>query len=285
MKRTIINLCACVLFISLTSAVHAQISTPSASPSCKMEQKVGLTDVTLEYSRPSMKDRTIFAADGLVPFGKPWRLGANSATKITFSDDVTLEGNALAAGSYAILSVPGAEKWEIHFHEHSSTRWSTYMDKEPALKIEVKPLKISATIETMFFMIGQISTDGAVLQLFWESTMVPMKLGVEVDKRVMADIEKTLAGPSAGEYYAAGSYYHKTGKDLEMALNYVQKATHVDEPRYWQVRTEAMILADLGRTKDAINAAQKSLDLAKEAGDDNYVSMNEKSIMAWKMDK
>ncbi len=273
-----------ILFVvGILTLTLGQIRTPAPSPSASLKQTVGLTDISVEYSRPSVKGRTIFSADGLVPFGKIWRTGANSAVKITFSDDVTVEGKALEAGSYAILTRPGATSWDINFYPYESSGWGSYVEKDPAASVTVHSHQMTEKVESFLIVFDELSSDGGTLGFLWENTYVPVKIGVEVDSRVMADIEKTMAGPSAGDYFAAASYMHDSGKDLNKALMYVQKATHTDNPRFWQVRREALILADLGRKSEAVQVAKRSLELAQKAGNDDYVRMNEKSIKEWSM--
>ena len=271
------------LVIATMSLTWGQIRTPAPSPSAKVEQTVGLTDITVEYSRPSMKGRTIFGADGLVPYGKVWRTGANAVSKITFGDAVTVEGKELAKGSYAILTKPGATMWDVHFYNYEGGSWGSYVEKDPAAVVSVKSTQLPFDIQSFSMSLEDLTSGGANLSIMWANTYVPVAIGVSVDEKVMANIDKTLAGPTSGDYYTAGAYMHDAGKDLEKALMYVQKATHSDSPRFWQVRKESLILADLGRKADAITAAKKSLALAKEAGNDDYVRMNEKSIAAWGM--
>ena len=276
------NLTLVFIFLMVTTSMAiGQINTPAASPSAKFVQSVGLTQVTLEYSRPGVKGRAIFG--DLVPYGKIWRTGANAATKISFSDDVTIEGAALKAGSYAILTKPGETSWDVHFYTHESSNFGSYVDKEPAAKVTVEPMQLPFSVENFFMTVADLTNNGGVLEIIWDNVLVPMELAVPTDEKVMADIEATLAGPSTGDYYAIGQYYHESGKSLDKALKYVQKATKVDSPRFWQVRREALILADLGRKAEAIEAAKLSLELAKQAGNDDYVRMNEKSLKEWSM--
>jgi len=272
-----------ILLLGAVSIVSGQIRTPAASPSAKTTQTVGLTDIELDYSRPSMKGRTLFGADGLVPNNKIWRTGANQATKITFSDAVTVEGKELAAGSYAILTQPGASTWDVYIYAYDTGNWGSYVEKEAAATATVSPMTLPFDVETFGITIEDISAEGAVLAIMWGNKFVPVKIGVEVDSRVMADIDRVMAGPSTNDYFNAATYLHESGKDLKKALTYVQKATSGDNPRFWQVRREALILADLGRNAEAIATAKKSLSLAKEAGNDDYVRMNEKSIQKWSM--
>ncbi len=276
---SILSMFALVAFFAVDA--QAQIKTPSASPSAKVTQTVGLTDVMIEYSRPSMKKRTVFAADGLVPFGKVWRTGANSATKITFSDDVTVSGIALKKGSYAVLTVPSATSWAVQFYSYESGSWSSYVDKTPVATATAKVSQLPFALET--FMIGtdNLTDSSADLEFIWEKTIATLEVKTAVDEVVMAAIDKVLGGPTAGDYYTAGSYYFDSGKDKEKALAWIQKATKTDSPKFWQVRKESLVLASLGKHTEAITAAKKSLELATAAGNADYVKMNTDSIAKW----
>lgn len=269
------------LMLSLLG-VNAQVSAPSASPTATLSQKVGLTDVSIVYSRPSAKGRTIFGPDGLVLFGEIWRTGANSATKFSFSQDVTLGGVSLKKGEYAVLTVPGAKTWNVALYPYESSNFMSYVEKDPAASFSVESAQMEGvSVETFLINIDNVTATSATIDLMWASTYVAIPLEVNTDAQVMASIESTMAGPGTNDYFAAGSYYHDSGKDLNKALEWVQKATKTDTPRYWQVRKEALILADLGRKKEALEAAKLSLDLAKTAGNMDYVRMNEASIAEW----
>lgn len=280
-KLNMKNLFGILIMALFAVSVNAQINTPAASPKQMVKQTVGLTDITVEYSRPSMKGRTIFAEDGLVSYGKMWRTGANAATKITFSTDVTVNGKALEAGSYAITTVPSANEWRMNFYPYVKSSWSSYAEANPVLSVTTKPKSLGMSMESFLIHFGNLKDDSASLDLMWDKTVASVKIGVSYDEEVMAAIEKTLAGPTPNDYYNAASYYHSSGKDLNKALEYVRKATNVAKPRYWQVRREALILADMGKTDEAIKAANKSLELAKAAGNEDYVKMNQKSINEW----
>ncbi|MCB0627208.1 MAG: DUF2911 domain-containing protein [Saprospiraceae bacterium] len=280
MRKILVTLCV----LALTGmAVQAQIKTPAPSPVAKYSTTVGLTDIEIEYSRPGVKDRTIFAADGLVPFGQMWRTGANASTKISFSDDVMVEGQKLAAGKYALYTVPGADKWDVIFYKDLS-QWGVpqeYKQDQEALRVTVKPQKMNHLVETLLINIGNVRNNSAELELIWENTLVEVKLEMEVDKPVMSSIERTLAGPTSRDYYQAATYYHESGKDLNQALEYIQKANKMD-PRFWQLRREALILADMKKYPEAIATAEKSKAMAQSEGNMDYVRMNEKSIAEWK---
>jgi len=269
------------VFGMVTTDLSAQIKTPAASPKCVTTQTVGMTDITVEYSRPSIKGRTIFAADGLVPFGKVWRTGANAATKVTFGDDVTVGGKELEAGSYAMFTTPGATSWDVHFFPHTANSAGAYGEATAAAVVTVTPESLPFEVESMMIGFDELSNSGAVMELIWSNVVVPVKIGVHAHKQAMASIEKTLAGPSDGDYYNAGVYMANNGGDMEKALSYIQKRTHGEEPGFWQVRQEAEVLAKMGKYKKAIEIAEKSLGLATAAGNNDYIKINKDNIAKW----
>lgn len=260
--------------------LNAQIRTPAPSPTATLSQQVGLTDVEIVYSRPSMKGRTIFAANGLVPFGKMWRTGANRATKITFSDDVKLGGKELKGGSYAILTIPTAASWTVNLYTYESGNWGSYREKTPALSLSAKVQALPMTVESFTIGLNDLKATSANLMMSWEKTMVAVSIETNTDKKAMESIANAMAGPSQNDYYQAASYYHDNKKDLKQALTWIQKA-NAEDPKFWQVRREALILADMGKYTEAIAAAKKSKDLATKAENEDYIRMNEKSIAEW----
>jgi tetratricopeptide (TPR) repeat protein len=269
------------LMLAFSVQTNAQIKTPAASPSAKVEQVVGLTTVSLEYSRPSVKDREIFG--GLVPYGKAWRTGANSATKISFSEDVKLNGAAVKAGSYAVITKPMESEWTFMLYPYASGSWGSYLSSD------VEPVTFSAkTSETPFKMesflidIGNLSSAGADIWFMWDRTGAMVRLEVPTDESVEKSIAATMAGPSAGDYSAAASYYFNEGKDLNKALKWITKSIEMDDrEKFWILRTKSLIQAKLGDSKGAVMTAKRSLELAKEAKNDDYVRMNEASIKEW----
>ncbi len=270
-----------ILFVLASISLTAQIKVPAASPSSKLEQMVGMTTVTVEYSRPSVKNRVIFANDGLVPFGKVWRTGANAVTKVSFDTDVTVEGNPVAKGDYAILTKPSATSWDIHFYNYEGRSWSSYVEKEPTVKFSVSPQSLPMNVESFTISVDDITDKTSTMNIMWAKTKVSMRMTMDSDEAIVANIEKVLAGPTQNDYYNAASYYHSSGKNLQQALNWIDKATAGDSPKFWQVRRKAMILSDMGRHKEAIAAAEQSLTLAEAAGNEDYIRMNQKSIKEW----
>lgn len=285
MKNLFFYFCAFALMALVAVDANAQIQTPAPSPYSKLTQMVGLTEVMVEYSRPGVKGRTVFGENGLQPYGEWWRVGANQATKFSFSKDVKVGGKDLSAGDYAVLAKPEANRWMVNFYNYESTNWGSYVDAEPVVSLTLTPKIMDETVETFDIDINNITNSSATIDLRWENTHVSIPLEVMTDQQVSASIDRVMAGPSANDYYAAASYYLSEDKNLDQALEWVQKANAMGQPRYWMMRTEAMILAKLGKYDEAITAAEKSKMLAKEAGNNQYVSMNEASIKEWKMKK
>lgn len=280
MKKVNLLLAVCTL---LSFSLAAQINTPASSLGATVTQTVGLTEISVEYSRPSKKGREIFGKKGLVPYDALWRTGANAATKITFSTDVEVEGKELKKGSYAILSTPGKDNWAVHFYAYEGGSWAAYKEKTAVATVSVESVTMKKTeIETFTIDFIDLQDAGkATLTFNWDDLQVPVKINTNVEKTVMKNIETFLAGPTADDYYKIGAYYHDANKNLETALEYVRKATNGDNPRFWQLRKESLILADLKRYDEAIAVAKRSLELAEKAKNDDYVKMNEESIKAW----
>ncbi len=268
--------------LMLTVGIQAQIQTPQPSPFQKVEQKVGLTDVTLEYSRPSMKGRTIFG--GLVPYDAIWRTGANANTKITFSDDVEIGGKTLKAGSYAVYTKPGASNWEVYFYSDSNNSGtpSKWDDSKVAAQVTAQAYPMPMNIETFTMTFDDVKNDVVTLGMLWEKTYVGVPIKFNTDKAVSENIQKVMNGPSANDYYAAAVYYLEAGKDVNQAKSWIDKSIEMNkDPKFWQLRQKALIYAKSGDKKGAIEAAKKSMELAKAAGNNDYVALNEKSLKEW----
>ncbi len=276
-KLSLIVLAFCLFAITINT--QAQIVTPQASPKSTVTQKAGLTDFTLIYSRPGVKGRVVFG--DLVPFGQTWRTGANESTKISFNEDIMVDGKTLKAGDYAIYTVPNKDMWEFIFYKNT-THWGNpdvWKEEDVALRTKIKPTNINK-VETLTFDFANVTNDGADLVLSWENTAISCKIGVNTEAKVTKAIETTLAGPTAGDYYSAGRYYLESGKDANQAYSWLHKANEMG-PKFFMLRQEALALAKLGRYKEAITVANKSIDMAKEAKNDEYVKMNTKDIESW----
>ncbi len=266
----------------LSAGTFAQITAPQPSPSSKLEQEVGLTKVTLEYSRPGMRDRQVFG--NLVPYGEIWRTGANSNTKITFSDDVEIGGKQLTKGTYAIYTRPQKDNWEVMFYSDSNN-WGNpqeWDESKVALKANAEVSELPFSMETFTIFIGDLKNEGAVLNFVWENTVASLPFKVPTDAKTLASIEKVMNGPTANDYFAAGTYYHDSGKDNKKALEWVNKAISMQNtPPFWMLRKKSLIQADMGMKKEAITTAKQSLEAAKKANNADYVKMNEDSLREW----
>jgi hypothetical protein len=268
--------------LMLTALVHSQITTPPSSPVSKLHQQIGLTDVTIEYARPSAKSRTIFG--DLVPYGKLWRTGANARTKITFNNDVEIGGKSLKKGTYAIFSIPGKNKWEIIFYTESEG-WGAPRELDEnkvALKVSSTPIETAMFTESFTIHIDNLRNNSATIFLLWEKTMVPLNISVPTDAQVMANIEKVFSGPGAMDYYAAAVYYFEEGKDINKAKEWIDMAlAGNDNPPFWQLRQQSLIYARAGDMKGAIEIAKKSLAAAEKAGNEDYIKMNKDALKEW----
>jgi hypothetical protein len=271
------------LAFTMSYAINAQVKTPAPSPLSKVEQKVGLTDVSLEYSRPGVKGRVIFG--DLVPFGKMWRTGANYSTKISFSDDVTIDGQTLKAGTYAIFTKPEAESWEVIFYTDSEgggvpQEWD---DAKVAARTTVKTHTMKSSLESFTIDINNLKNSSATIDMIWDKTYVSVPFEVPTDAAVVSSIESTMDGPGAGDYFSAAVYYLEEGKDINEAKAWIDKAVELtkDNPRFWILRQQSLIHAAAGDKAGAIKAAKASLAASKEAGNDDYIKMNEESLAEW----
>lgn len=282
-KTKMKKLITLLMVFAVTFTVNAQIETPQPSPLQKIEQKVGLTDVSVQYSRPSMKGRTIFG--DLVPYGKLWRTGANQNTMVTFSTDVMVGESTLKAGSYAIFSKPNKDNWEVIFYSDTNN-WGTpqkWDDSKVAAKVNAKVYDIPMDIETFTVSFDDLTNDSAVLGIMWEKTYVAVKFEVPTDKAVTAAINNVMNGPSADDYYAAARYYLESGKDINKAVVWMDKAIEMtkENPRFWWLRQQSLIKAKAGDKKGAIKAAKASLEGAEKAGNADYIKMNKDSLKEW----
>jgi len=278
MKKFVV---AIAIMLALTGA-EAQVRTPQPSPKSTLEQVVGLTNVTVDYSRPSAKGRRIFG--DLVPFGKLWRTGANSNTIVSFSEDVVIDGKTLKKGKYSIFTTPKSDNWEVIFYTDTENwgnpeQWS---DAKVALKTTAKSENLNRKVETFTIGINNLDNDSADLEISWENTLVAVKFAVPTKKTALESIKKALSGPTANDYFASAQYYYQIGDDYKTSLEYINKALELssDKPFYYN-RLKSLIQAKLGDKKGAIETAKISLAAAEAAKNNDYVKMNKDSISEW----
>ncbi|SFR84281.1 DUF2911 domain-containing protein [Maribacter stanieri] len=271
-----------LLAIVASLTVEAQINTPAPSPSAKLMQTVGLTEVSIDYSRPSMRGRKVFG--NLVPFDKLWRTGANGYTLVTFDTDVTIAGKDVKAGTYSIFTKPGASKWEVYIYTDivGGGTPSNWDDSKVVAQLSATVHNIEMPVETFTITFDDVTGNGANIGIIWENTYVAIPFSVPTDATVMSSIDKVLSGPSAEDYYAAAVYYSSEGKDINKAKEWMGKAMSMTEkPAFWQLRQQSLILAKAGDKKGAIEAAKKSLAGATAAGNNDYIKMNNDSLKEW----
>ncbi|WP_222983984.1 DUF2911 domain-containing protein [Flagellimonas meishanensis] len=273
-----------VLFVFvalLTVSLEAQLQTPQPSPSSTLKQTVGLTDVVVEYSRPSMRGRTIFG--DLVPYDALWRTGANKNTTVTFSDDIVVGGKEVKAGSYAIFAKPGEAVWEITFYSDTNN-WGTPRNwdaSKVAAVVKTEVQEMPMPVETFTITIDDLHNNGATLGILWENTYVGVKFEVPTMAKASKSIEAVMAGPSANDYFASASYYFAEEQDMEKAKEWIDKAVALNENGFWMMRLQSLIYAKMGDKKGAIEAAKRSMAVAEEAGNSDYVKMNKDSLKEW----
>jgi hypothetical protein len=281
MKKIIVALA--LMIASIT--IEAQVKTPQPSPKATLTQVVGLTDVAIEYSRPSAKGRVIFG--DLVPFGELWRTGANANTTISFSEDVIIGGATLKKGKYALYTKPKADSWEVIFYSDTDN-WGNpdkWDEAKVALKTTVKTESLNRTVESFTISINNIDNNFAHLEMSWEKTIVALKIEVPTQKAAMASIEKTLNGPAAGDYFSAAQYFFQSNGDMNKALEYVNKAISMNkvgaDVPFWYQRLKSLVQAKLNDKKGAVETAKLSLAGAEKAKNNDYVKMNNDSIKEW----
>jgi hypothetical protein len=271
-----------VLAVIAAFSINAQVKTPAPSPTGKVTQVVGLTDVEVVYSRPSMKGRTIFG--DLVPFGKVWRAGANANSTISFSEDVVIDGKTLKKGKYSLYVNPKAESWDVIFYS-TTDNWGVpenWSDSNIALKTNVKTEMLNRPVETWTIGINGLDNNYGMLEFSWEKTLAAVKFEVPTAKTAMACIEKALGGPSAADYFSAAQYYYQSNGDLNKALTFVNKALELNKDKpFWYSRQKSLIQAKLGDKRGAIETANMSLAAAKAVNNTDYVKMNQESIAEW----
>ena len=261
------NIFLLLLGLSLGIQLQAQIKRVALSPLQVLKQSIADTDVTITYSRPAMRDRKIFG--GLVPYNEKWRTGANRNSVIEFSRDVMVGDSLLKAGSYAIITVPSEKQWEIMFYEDISS-WEVpdpWDEELVAVSQRISSEKLSSQVQSMTFVIEDVTYESCVLSLLWEETKVSIPIQILTEEQMMQDINKVLSGPAASDYYTAALYREGTGVDIEQALVWIDKAIELREPdSYWDYLLKSKILVNLRRYETAKEITQKGLEIANDYG-------------------
>lgn len=271
------------VFLAFFTA-NAQLETPRPSPMSKVTQEFALGDITLDYSRPGAKGRTIYG--DLVPYGKIWRTGANYSTKITVTDIIQLEGNKVEPGTYAIYTIPNKDKWEVMLYKDLTLggNVSKYDKANEVLRFSVTPTALTEKVETFTINVADLRDNSATLELLWENTRVPIKITAEIDEAIMADIKKMVIEDNR-PYFAAARYYYDNDKDLVKALEWANQAYKQNEKAFWVKMLVARIELKLNKNKEAIASAEQVKKIAGEAKNDDYVKMADELIKEAKAKK
>ena len=261
-----------------------KVEFPAASPSSTVKQRVGLTDIEINYSRPSVKGRRIFG--GLEQYGHVWRTGANSATKISFSTAVKLNGTEIPAGTYELFTMPGQQEWTVIIHKNVS-EWGayTYDQKDDVVRVTAKPVALAEPVETFTIDLNDLRDESATLNLVWEKTRVPVKIEVDVTSMLVPQIEAVMAGEGKKPYAQAAIFYLDHNLDLKKAAAWLDAAIAAQPDAFYYMYHKARILVKLGDKEGAIAMAKKSIDVATKstgAAKDEYIRLNETLLASLK---
>ena len=261
---------------------YSQIKTPRVSPASEIEQMVGLTEIEVEYSRPSKRGRDIFG--NVVPFGKIWRTGADNCTTISFSTDLVIDSQTIQSGKYSIFSIPNKESWDVILYSDTDL-WGVPRDWDEdkiVFKSTYKTNKpiVNSINETFTISFLNITNNDADMTFSWDDVSVTVNIVVPTRRIVSDNIKKVMGGsPSPSDYYSAAVYYKQENINLDTALEWINKAIDLFEnPRFYQLRQQSLIMAANKKYSDAISVAKKSLRLSIEADNKDYVKMNKESI-------
>ncbi|MEY3946418.1 MAG: hypothetical protein RJB03_1124 [Bacteroidota bacterium] len=271
MKKLILPLLT--LLIAFNAEAQS-LRTPAASTAQTVKQEFGLGTIELSYGRPNAKGRTIFG--DLVPYGAVWRTGANSATTLTFSDEVIIGGKKIPAGKYGLLSIPGAAEWTIIISKQLDvTSPSAYKQEMDVVRMNVPTVSLPFPIETFMILFEKVKSNELEMMIIWESTMVSIPVKTDIESKIMGQIDN-LMNKDNKPYYNAAMYYMDNNKDLNQAATWLDKAVEQSPNAFFIWYQKARCLSLLGKKAEAKAASVKSLELAKAAKNPDYVTLNEK---------
>jgi hypothetical protein len=286
MKKSILLFALSILILG-SLELQAQINIPQPSPKAKVETTVGLTDVSINYFRPSLKGREIFGEgdDFLQPYGQLWRAGANSGSVLSLNTAAVIAGNKIEAGEYLIFMTPGEGEWEFKLYSDLSLGGNVgnYDESKEVMSVIQEIEELEASVETLTYQISDIAADNksANIHFRWENVSLKIPFEVSYDDVVMAQIEQyTKVNP--GNLITAANYYYTNDRDLKQALAWINSylADGNNSAQFWNLHLKAKILAKMGDKKEAKKVAEKSIELAKQnsAGDFGYVKRNQDLI-------
>ena len=278
MKKTLIlSAMFCYGFIT------AQIKTPQPSPTATITQKVGISNISVEYSRPGAKGREIFG--GLVNYGKMWRTGANKATKITFNENCVFGGAKVKKGSYSLFTIPGEKEWTVVLNKNTEL-WGVgeYDEENQVCSIVAKAINTKDFTESFTIDFGTFQSFSAIMSLKWANTRIDIKIeSLEAKKLEKQYLELLTKGPSANDYYNGAKFFADNTSEYEMALEWINTAIKKRPDAFWMQFHKARILKKMGNNKESILVAEGVIELAREKKDDyGYIKRSEDLIKSIK---
>lgn len=254
------------------------VKVPAPSPLQTLKQNFALSEITIEYSRPSARGRAVYG--DVVPFGKVWRTGANGSTKITFGEDVKVEGKAVKAGIYALYSIPGKDSFTFMLYKDLKLGGdvANYNAENELIRFAVKSSKLTEKVETFTMNVADITATSSNIELTWENTRAAFNVTADIDASIMAAIDKALNKDNK-PYYQAASYYYDNNKEMKVALEWVNKAVEQNPKAYWVMLLKAKIELKLKDKAAAKASAEKVIEMAKADKDDAYVKNGENLLI------
>jgi hypothetical protein len=269
--------CSMLILSASSSFAQQGIKMPAPSPGQTIKQDFALSSVEVNYSRPAKKGRNIMG--DLVPFNnKVWRTGANGATTITFGEDVNFGGKSVKAGKYGLLTIPGQQEWTVILSKSLDvTSPAAYKPENDVVRVTVNPQDMPIEVESFMINFDHVMPSSMTMMLLWDKTLVPIEITANVDGKIMADIDAAMKSDKK-PYFQAASYYFESGKDLKKALGWVNEAVKEQPKAFYMYHLKAKIQAKAGDKAGAKATALKSIELAKEAKNDDYVALNNKLI-------
>lgn len=275
-----------ILFPALALALiagtaFAELKLPRVSQNSTVKQTVGLTDITITYSRPGVKGRAIWG--DLVPYDQPWRTGANEATTITASEDVMIGGSKLAAGSYALLTIPGKDEWQIVVNKDKDMWGSNgYKQESDVLRIKVKPTAAEHT-EWMAFGFENMTWTSCDLVLRWEKLRVAIPITNDDIDQVIASAKTEVGAAKTDDWrtpYRAANFFFDASLEPGLTAEWAKKSVGI-EGAYSNLTLMAKLAAKDGKTKEAVSYAEKAIKAGKESKERVDTSATEKLLAQW----
>lgn len=278
MIKTIVS--GSIMFLGLMT--FAQVQTADLSPRSMVQQQVGLTNFELDYSRPSARERKVFGET--VEYNKMWRTGANLNSTISFDTDVFVGMDTIHPGKYSIFTIPNEKEWKVYLYNKSDIRGvpRDWDEKLVVLEFNAEVNRLNDLVETFTISFNNIGTEKFHLVLSWENVAVAIPFMLPTNELTEASIEQIMSGPSDRDYYLAASFYLDKGEQLDVALDYINKAVELrGNDAFWYTRKQAQILYANGKIKEAIKAAEVSKEVAEKVNYTSYVKMNQEDITKW----